>query len=358
MNCTDWKDKLPDLVDGMLAPAVARALETHLAACPACRAELESLRALRAATKNLARELAPSRDLWPEIEKEISAPKIERVFFSSPLLWKLAAALALLASTVAVWKWAAPPAPAWSIASISGAPRIDEKNFTGESHLRVGQWLETDAASRVKVSVGNIGEVSLAPNSRVRLAAASPTDHRLELARGSLSALIWAPPRLFFVDTPSATAVDLGCAYTLDVADNGDGLLRVTAGYVALQDGGRETIIARNQMCATRRGLGPGTPFAADAPVALREALKRFDFEKNSSALADILAAARADDSVTLWNLLARTAEADRGAVFDTLARDHAPPPGVTRAGIVAGDGAMLTRWGDDLGLTNFFATK
>src|SRR5207344_3028121 len=115
----------------------------------------------------------------------------------------------------------------------------------------------------------------------------------LELAHGTLSALIWAPPRLFFVDTPSATAVDLGCAYTLTVDDAGAGLLRVTAGYVALEHEGRETVISRGQMCATRRGAGPGTPFVADAPAPLRRALDRFDFENAAAALSEILAHAR-----------------------------------------------------------------
>jgi hypothetical protein len=39
--------------------------------------------------------------------------------------------------------------------------------------------------------------------------------------------MIWAPPRLFFVDTPSAVAADLGCSYTLEVKDDGAGVLRV-----------------------------------------------------------------------------------------------------------------------------------
>ena len=37
-----------------------------------------------------------------------------------------------------------------------------------------------------------------------------------------MSARIWAPPRLFYVNTPSAVAEDLGCAYTLEVDDLGE----------------------------------------------------------------------------------------------------------------------------------------
>jgi hypothetical protein len=174
-----------------------------------------------------------------------------------------------------------------------------------------------------------------------------------------MHALIWAPPRLFFVDTPSATAVDLGCAYTLTVADNGGGELHVTTGYVALEHQGREAIIPAGAMCLTRRDVGPGTPFAEGASDALRAALQRRDFQRatDDATLHEILTQARAEDAVTLWHLLARTEDAQRAAVFDTLAQLHAPPAGVTRAGILAGDTAMRHAWAAELGL-GVFATR
>ena len=94
--------------------------------------------------------------------------------------------------------------------------------------------------------------MNVEPNSRLRLAGVGATDHRLELARGTMNAFIWAPPRLFFVDTPSATAVDLGCAYTLTVDDLGNGELHVMTGYVALADGSRKK-------CPFWDGSGAGT---------------------------------------------------------------------------------------------------
>ena len=45
--------------------------------------------------------------------------------------------------------------------------------------------------------------------------------HCLRLAHGRLSARVTAPPRLFVVDTPAATAIDLGCAYDLAVLTDG-----------------------------------------------------------------------------------------------------------------------------------------
>lgn len=367
MNCSDWNEKLHDHVDGALAPADVAALEAHLAACPACREQLAALRNLRLATQNLPRDLAPSRDLWPDISAAVSAPPATRarlLYFPS-LGWKLAAGFALLLAVGAgAWKWSArPPAPSepgWSVTSLGGAPTVGRKSLSTGSQLRVGQWLETDATSRAKVSVGSIGEVSVEANSRLRLVGTSATDHRVELARGTMSALIWAPPRLFFVDTPSATAVDLGCAYTLAVDDEGNGELRVTTGYVALEHGDRESIIPYRFMCVTRRGAGPGTPFSVDAPDALKAALRRFDFPAAGAStptddlVSEILRQARPDDAITLWHLLSRVGPAARPAVFDALAAHHAPPDGVSRAGILAGDTAMRHAWAADLGLGSF----
>lgn len=370
MNCPHCTPLLPDYDAAPLTLAAADryALEAHLAACPACRAELGSVRRLRAATAALPRESAPPRDLWPGIAAQLTAASTRtkctdaEVVPFSRRVWRSALPLAVAASVailcvLAGRRYVFDPenkSSTWSVAALSGEPSLAQTRIHGARHFQVGQWLETDARSRAKVNVGSIGEVRVEPNSRVRLVAAHGDHHRIELARGKMDALIWAPPRLFFVDTPSATAIDLGCAYTLEVDDAGDGELHVTAGYVALEHGDREAIIPYGLKCHTRRGIGPGTPYAAEASAELRAALDAFDFgpqEGRAPALRRILALAGNDEDITLWHLLARTTEADRATVYDTLARIKAPPGGITREGILGGDAAMRREWGVELGI-------
>ena len=376
MNCTACTVQLHDYADGTLAAREVGAVEAHLASCAACQAQLASLRALLTAAAALPKEISPSRDLWRGLEASIATAdtvcssrgseadsKVVPLFSSSLrrlLPFAIAASVALLITLSerrsATRERTREPGPAWSIATLAGAPRINARAVPIDAQFRLGQWLETDATSSAKVAVGSIGEVTVDPNSRLRLTGTGATDHRLELERGTLRAFIWAPPRLFFVDTPSATAIDLGCAYTLTVAKNGDGELHVTTGYVALEHGDREAIIPARAMCLTRRGAGPGTPFADDAPTPLRAALERFDFERDAAlaVLPAILAQARAEDAVTLWHLLARTSGPQRAAVFDALAQHHPPPAGVTREGILAGDAPMRRAWATELGLGTF----
>ena len=131
------------------------------------------------------------------------------------------------------------------------------------------------------------------------------------MARGVVHALIWAPPGQFVIDTPSSRAVDLGCAYTLEVRPDGSGLIEVTGGWVAFEHGGRESFVPAGARCATRPGVGPGTPYLTDAPPALVAALTVLDTgtaseQAQAAALSHVLSDARPDDAVTLWHLLAR----------------------------------------------------
>jgi hypothetical protein len=232
------------------------------------------------------------------------------------------------------------------VARLSGAPKCGAVPLGANGRLRVGQWLETDGASKARINVADIGRVEIEPNTRVRLVGTRPDEHRLALARGALQAKIWAPPRLFFVETPSAVAVDLGCSYKLTVDDRGRSVLRVLTGWVALERHGRESVVPQGARCETRPGLGLGTPYFEDAPRALRTALAAFDFERGGArALGIVLRTARQRDSLTLWHLLPRATAAARGSVYDRLAGLTPPPAGVTRQGALRLDEQMLALW-------------
>ena len=113
------------------------------------------------------------------------------------------------------------PRASWLVTRLAGAPKVGGSTVKDESRIRVGDALVTDGSSRAEISVGAVGKVEVEPNSRIRLVEAEVTEHRLALDRGKMKARIYAPPKLFFVDTPSAEAIDLGCAYTLEVDDAG-----------------------------------------------------------------------------------------------------------------------------------------
>jgi hypothetical protein len=263
----------------------------------------------------------------------------------------LAAAAAVLIAATAWLGWGVWTG-GWSVQMVAGVPRLDGVSLESDGVLRRGGQLVTDGASRARISVGRIGLVDVGPDTRVRLVSAGGRDHRLSLERGTIHAQISAPPRIFFVDTPSAVAIDLGCAYTLHVDDTGAGLLRVTHGWVEFDFNGRSAFIPQGAVGATRPGVGPGTPRFEDAASGVAEALMVLDFSAlddpaRPAALQLVLSAARKRDALTLWHLLARGTPAEREQVYGRLAALSPPPSGVTPDAVRAGDQRALRAWWD-----------
>ena len=248
---------------------------------------------------------------------------------------------------------------AWECSALSGNPQIGSETIASgnsKTKLRVGQTLITNAFSRASIWQDDLGEIQVDPNSRVSLTQSRADHKRIKLEVGTIHAAIWAPPTEFVVDTPAATAVDLGCAYTLQVNPDGSGTLRTTLGWVGFHLNGRDSFIPAGAMCLTRPGVGPDTPYFEDASPQFREALHAFDTsdaasEAHAQALTIVLAEARSRDALTLWHLLSRTSNSGREQVYGRLTGLVPPPRGVTREGMLSLNRQMLDRYWDALDL-------
>jgi hypothetical protein len=283
-----------------------------------------------------------------------------------PWRWKrifLAAAACSAVVLVAAGLWrqspqTAPPGAAatglWLAQSLTGTPTVAGAPLRGESRVGGEGVIETDGSSTVRLSAAGVGMIDIGPGTRLRTVEAGEGEYRLALDRGTLDAHIWAAPGSFAVETASATALDLGCSYRLEVAPDGSGRLRVTLGWVGL--GRREvtSLVPRGAVCALRPGAGPGTPYFDDAPVALVEALSTIDATPDrmpAAALKAALGAARPQDAFTLWHLLRRAAGADAGRIYERLAMLSPPPAGVTRDLALGKDRRALESWWNTFGL-------
>ncbi len=259
-------------------------------------------------------------------------------------------AAAAMVGLAVIAGWIARPAlgPWLKVEATSGVPMVGLKQSDGRMH--VGQWLQTDGGSSAEIEVASIGSVKVMPNSKIRVRKTGENEHRLEMQYGEIHAFITAPPRVFFVDTPSATAVDMGCEYTLDVDEEGSGVLRVSLGHVILEGprGLTSDVPMWGGMCRVKRGVGPGTPYFEDASTVLIEALARFDFGGGSEeALRVVLDEARERDSLSLWHLIPRTAGASREAVVDRLAALKPMPEVVRRSAVLKLDSRALKAWNE-----------
>jgi hypothetical protein len=298
-------------IDGQLSRRQTQRAELHLEQCAQCRAECEQIKFGMTVVDQLPVVEAPAA-IWTSIAAALETPRTVR-----PWRWAFAAIVVLALAGATYWRFARQPGT---------------------------QWIETNSVSSTVLKIGEIGWVEVAPNTRVRVVTDRPDQHRLALERGEIRAKISAPPRLFFVDTASGTAVDLGCEYTLTTGEDGDGLLRVTKGWVSFQSKGLESLVPAGASCRTRPLLGPGIPYFDDAPESVKQA--------GSSPLSIVLAEARVRDTLTLWHLLSRVDESDRALVYDRIAALSRVPAGVSREQALALDPETLRRWKEELAWT------
>ena len=297
---------------------------------------------------------APADDEWTPLALPVTPASTQ-----GPVPWRtwLAAAALVLVSIGIAWltprqELAGDP---WRVARVEGTPTIAAAPLARHSRVVPGRWLETDARSSAVVFVGRIGRLEVEPDSRLRLLTASAGEHRAELVSGTIHAQIWAPAGQFVIDTPSATAIDLGCAYTLTMDRQGVGLITVEGGWVGFEHNGREAFIPAGATGRTYPGSGPGTPTYTEASAALRAAVDAIDQAGRSAAQAApleiVLREARPEDALTLWHLLDRVDTTLAPLVVDRLQALVPMPDGVTRDGILGGSREMRDAWWNALGL-------
>jgi hypothetical protein len=342
---------LAALMDGELTAVETRRANAHLARCQACREARDRFQLTAKMLDGLTLVEAPP-SIWESIQRaQPPHPGTQLPWLRGALeRWTLrpglpmAAAIVLVAGSIVFWQARRGPAP-WDVVRID--PRAPQARMT------IGEWIETDATSRAQIRIGEIGTVDIGPSTRMQLLAARPDEHRLNLSRGSISAQILAPPRLFFVETPASTVVDLGCAYTMTVDEAGAGVLRVTSGWASLEWGGRESLVPAGAGGQTRPEVGPGTPVFEDASERLRQAVLAFDFaDGGTTALDIVLGEARGRDTLTLWHLLSRVEASERTRVFDRMVTLGPLPNAVTRDKVLALDRETLRIWREELAWT------
>ena len=330
---------LPRYCDGDLSAAERQRVDAHLATCARCRSALEEVRFSTKLLGHLSTVSAPP-SVWSGIESALSAPGPKRSV-AYGLRWAVAGVVALALVGTVYWLTPGTSSTPWEVAHArEGSTR----------RMAAGEWVDTGSGSTARIIVGRLGTVDVAPQTRVRLGRVSQSEYRLALARGTISAEINAPPRLFIVDTPASAVVDLGCAYTVTVGDDGAGVLRMTKGWSSLEWKGRESLVPAGAMCRTKRGTGPGTPYFEDASADLKRAVDDFDSAKDPSGALDVIVReSRVRDTLTLWHLLSRVDAPDRVRVYERIAQFEPPPDRVSREQILALDAHALRRWREEL---------
>lgn len=241
--------------------------------------------------------------------------------------WYALAACVVLAAGIGLWMR---PGPA-SVWRMNGKP------------VTIGKSIDS-GSGRVLLESLAVGEVQLEPNTELRVISSDKGGtQQLALLRGTLHALIWAPPKQFVVSTPQGKSIDLGCAYTISILPDQTELLTVTSGWVAFQAGDRESFLPSGASCRIRPKSGLGLPYVESAGKDLQEAVASYDARPEAATVARLLDLARTEDSLTLWHLLLRTRDAERERVARRFGEFH---PQADREGLAKAEaGALDAAW-------------
>ncbi|TAK63760.1 MAG: zf-HC2 domain-containing protein, partial [Bacteroidetes bacterium] len=196
MNEHHILDLLDNVIEGTLKPEQRQFIELHITQCPECKSEFDRLNAFMSKIDALPKEIQPPRDLWSGIEKRITTQprgtiielpghqyegsveqqkamrrEIQQGIVRRSVWYFRAAAVALLfiISAALYWYLTLPELPSWQVTTLEGKPKIGSELLAATGKLYIGDLLETDNASRAKLTVGKIGEVELEPNTKLRL---------------------------------------------------------------------------------------------------------------------------------------------------------------------------------------------
>jgi hypothetical protein len=81
MRCDEVHNRLDEYLDGVLTATERAAVAGHLEGCAACRSDERALRRVVDGARGLPAEVAPARDLWPAIERQITGATVRQGWF-------------------------------------------------------------------------------------------------------------------------------------------------------------------------------------------------------------------------------------------------------------------------------------
>lgn len=375
MKCREVKYYLNDYMGGKLIDEMRREISLHVKRCTSCRKKARDIRMMHKTSGTLRKELHHGGGFWEtvsesnEFDTDFNLP----VILYSPLKrndksgrgskfrnkilrsrWiAIGAPLgAILAAILisAMYFYRANPS-FWEVESLKGTPVAGNEQISGTGNLPVGQWLKTDSKSSARLQAGLAGEVDVNPGSAVKLLDTKEPDYKLYLKFGKITAYTPGSPKMLSVVTPSASSLDLGSRYSVEVAEDGSSSFSVASGSIIINSGGENEIVPAGVMCETVINREPGTPYRINADEEFKSALTKIDFGVSTSEdLETLLDNAGRQDALSLWYLLRDAEPGEVKPIYTRLAEFVKPPAGVSYEGIKEGDNTMLLEWWDKLG--------
>src|SRR5262245_33286933 len=158
---------------GELSASDARRVEGHLETCAKCREAHDEIRFGARLASTLTVSNAPA-SAWKGIQQASKVSVHRRVFPRAVMTGGILAVAALLVVMIYL-RSHRPGGPAWDVAGLPGTAQI-----------RSGETLQTDSTSSAQINIANIGQLTVDPNTKIRLLVTQSDQHRIALDRGRI----------------------------------------------------------------------------------------------------------------------------------------------------------------------------
>ena len=383
MTCKEIKYYINDYADGHLINEIRGEIASHLDHCIDCKNHYVDVISILKEATSIPKDITSTKDIRKLINEKQRRNKNKKTSLRILSInqpdnylnpdsrrktfvlkgkyrksgWFFASAVVIaivLGIVVGVLYYSQQTSEFWSVDNLAGMPVIGSQNLTNHGIIKTGEWLQTNSVSRARLNVGSVGEVDIQPNSKVKLIKSDKNEYKILLNEGKIHAVIWSSPGMFTVETPFATAIDLGCIYTIEVNKDGSGSLKVISGCVELKSGNTKSLIPADAMCKTDKTFGTGTPYFNDATTEFKDALNDFDQNKDkSSALSILLKESRKKDALTLWHILTKVKDNEKQETYKRIAELVNIPSNITSRGIINGDKEMMSALRKALGYSD-----
>jgi DNA-directed RNA polymerase specialized sigma24 family protein len=237
----------------------------------------------------------------------------------------------------------------WEVWKINGVPKLQSFDVNEGLEFKEGYTLTTDAKSSALITIPDIGQIDIEPETSVMRLSGS---YNLRLGQGKINVLKAGASELFELEVPSAVIEDYkpGGNYTVEVDDAGRSLIKVNESLVKVSSENEEVFVIQDYYCEVRKGSGPGIPYSVNASEELKKAIEDYSFSGATvESFNQILFLSEKKDALSVWNLLRRSKEGDREIIINKLHSLVELPQGVTPRGASKLDEGMLQLWLEEI---------
>lgn len=382
--CSETELLIDEYLEGMISLKDKNNMDLHISCCENCSAYMSETTSIVKNLSILPREtstlsIQKKDELWERVSDGIDSEAIPQSEDTEPvdskssdkgnsftkykyILTGIAAALVITFLVIAIQKinlkdvqlaqqqnvFGLPTY--WKVSNIKGNSLIGDVAMSNIDSIKEGQYIMTNDSSRAELVIANMGRVIIEPNSKIIFVKGADGNNRISVEYGTIEANMKTDSKTFFVEMPSAVAMDMGGDYKLTIDSTGDGLVYVKSGKVEVQSDNRGAIVPAGNLVMTKRDLGVGTPFNENSSARFKNALMNIDFGKcGGTCLNTLLNNAKQTDAVTLVSLISRVESQYKDEVYAKVANFVSPPKRIHSDSLPYFDEEKMNEWIDKI---------